>query len=718
LDEKENDGKSRSTNGFRARTGSCARFEIRADFGAISFRAGWRQSKKQPSEPVGLSVYGGWMAKASRGLFAAQKLRKRRKEFRWAYAPYKRRMLGLDYKSDPLQGAPQGKAIVLEKVGVECRQPNSAVRKCVAPGTNVLLADGNSSPIEKLEQRWRISEIATFDPQTRAVEGSPIVDFFSLTQSEARQIGALEVVTEETGRRIVCSADHPFYTSNGIVDARRLELGDKVIVMPVPGVEKQPSRERVLNDEDVLKNIPPSSRSNRIISELYSKSLLPLAYDNGKIAQLARIVGHVFGDGTLSYSKSGNGWTGKFVASGNPEELETLGADLSSLGFHSSPVYEGESTSIINLHSGTQQVISGHYHILASTSIVLFTLLKSLGAPVGRKSDLTYIVPQWIMKAPLWVKREFLASFFGSELEKPRARGRNGTTFQSPSFTICKSEDNIESGKRLINTIRSLLKEFGVESSEASMKPSVIRRNNVKSFRLTTYVDSGFENLLSLFGKIGYRYQKTRETFSRYAYEYLLMRKRRIERAKEAYSRTLELRAKGLTIKQVSERLRDEGYDFGRGVVNSWASVGVKRTERLGSTARIGPPFAEFVRQQSDLNDGLVWETIAEVKRSNENRLLDLTTASNNHNFFANGFLTSNCVRAQIIKNGKTVTAFLPGDGALNFIDEHDEVEIEGIGGAEGKAYGDLPGTRYRVFTVNGVSLDALLKGKKEKPRR
>src|SRR2546425_6531650 len=99
--------------------------------GGFLFPIGWRQSKKQPSEPVGLPAHGGCMAKASRGLFAAQKLRKRRKEFRWAYAPYKRRMLGLDYKSDPLQGAPQGKAIVLEKVGVECRQPNSAVRKCV-----------------------------------------------------------------------------------------------------------------------------------------------------------------------------------------------------------------------------------------------------------------------------------------------------------------------------------------------------------------------------------------------------------------------------------------------------------------------------------------------------------------------------------------------------------------------------------------------------------
>ena len=32
------------------------------------------------------------------------------------------------------------------------------------------------------------------------------------------------------------------------------------------------------------------------------------------------------------------------------------------------------------------------------------------------------------------------------------------------------------------------------------------------------------------------------------------------------------------------------------------------------------------------------------------------------------------CVRVQLIKNGKSVTAFLPRDGAMNFIDEHDEV--------------------------------------------
>lgn len=76
------------------------------------------------------------------------------------------------------------------------------------------------------------------------------------------------------------------------------------------------------------------------------------------------------------------------------------------------------------------------------------------------------------------------------------------------------------------------------------------------------------------------------------------------------------------------------------------------------------------------------------------------------------------CVRVQLIKNGKIVTAFCPGDGALNFIDEHDEVLIAGIGGSRGRSMGDLPGVRYKVIAVNGVSLEALLKGKKQKPVR
>ena len=76
------------------------------------------------------------------------------------------------------------------------------------------------------------------------------------------------------------------------------------------------------------------------------------------------------------------------------------------------------------------------------------------------------------------------------------------------------------------------------------------------------------------------------------------------------------------------------------------------------------------------------------------------------------------CVRTQLIKNGRTITAFLPGDGALNVVDEHDEVLVEGIGGSRGGAMGDIPGVRWKVVTINGVSLKQLVLGKKEKPMR
>ena len=72
--------------------------------------------------------------------------------------------------------------------------------------------------------------------------------------------------------------------------------------------------------------------------------------------------------------------------------------------------------------------------------------------------------------------------------------------------------------------------------------------------------------------------------------------------------------------------------------------------------------------------------------------------------------------RVQMIKNGKKVTAFVPRDGCLNYVDENDEVLISGFG-RSGHAVGDIPGVRFKVAKVAGVSLLALYKEKKEKPR-
>ena len=58
-----------------------------------------------------------------------------RKKFRWKERKFKQRQdkrkAGGVLKHDPLMGSTQAKGIVIEKVGIEAKQPNSGIRKAV-----------------------------------------------------------------------------------------------------------------------------------------------------------------------------------------------------------------------------------------------------------------------------------------------------------------------------------------------------------------------------------------------------------------------------------------------------------------------------------------------------------------------------------------------------------------------------------------------------------
>lgn len=65
------------------------------------------------------------------GEFAARKLIKNRQRARWKKESYRNRTLQLRKKTDPLEGAPAARGIVLEKRVVEQKQPHSGLIKCV-----------------------------------------------------------------------------------------------------------------------------------------------------------------------------------------------------------------------------------------------------------------------------------------------------------------------------------------------------------------------------------------------------------------------------------------------------------------------------------------------------------------------------------------------------------------------------------------------------------
>ncbi len=76
------------------------------------------------------------------------------------------------------------------------------------------------------------------------------------------------------------------------------------------------------------------------------------------------------------------------------------------------------------------------------------------------------------------------------------------------------------------------------------------------------------------------------------------------------------------------------------------------------------------------------------------------------------------CVRVRLTKNGKQIGAFVPHDGGLLYIEEHDEVIVCSIGGAQKGAKGDIPGVKWQVTHVNGADIRMLVEGRKQKPQR
>merc|ERR1711934_545828 len=66
-----------------------------------------------------------------RGINAGRKLNKHRKAQKHADKLYRKGILGTLLKANPFGGSSHASGIVLEKIGLEAKQPNSAIRKCV-----------------------------------------------------------------------------------------------------------------------------------------------------------------------------------------------------------------------------------------------------------------------------------------------------------------------------------------------------------------------------------------------------------------------------------------------------------------------------------------------------------------------------------------------------------------------------------------------------------
>ncbi len=652
------------------------------------------------------------MGKKSRGLGAGKKLRKRREKFRWNNKNFVKRALNLKEKVDPLKGACQAKGIVIEKYQKEAKQPNSAMRKCVTPDT-VILLDDFSITISDYPNLLDKS-VLSVNWNNKNIESTNVIRYMKFNSSFQRD-KVYKIKTKDTGRVIKATSDHPVYTNKGLFEVYKLNVGDKLAVYPYESIKYEEPREFILVNMNKIEEVAPlNTKLIKIKNELELRGLLPLTSRNKDLPRLIRLIGHLFGDGGIYLDRAENSLRYKIVFSGRKNELSEIRKDLEKLGFNISDIIESKSESIVESDKGFHR-IKGTSYQLRITNKSLALLFISLGVPVGDKALSDYTIPKWIYELPDWMKKEFLRGFFGSELSKPRMSKKiNNTTVGMPLFAISKLKsiriDNF------LGSFSKLLSYFDLKITNVLPCGKCYRKDGNITTKYVISLSSDYNSIKILYGNIGFAYSKERDIFARYIYQYTLYKENVIKKRIEALEKIKILVLNGHSIAHAVDEISLDGLT--RESASYWLRNNIHK-EKIKVPNNYVLPFEKWLKVcTKNLKNGFLWEEIEFIEEVVENDVRDITTASENHNFLANGFLVSNCVKVQLTKSGKQVGAFVPGYNAIRFIDEHDEVIIESIGGARGKSMGDIAGTRWKVIKINDQSLNALVRGRIEKGRR
>ncbi|MBI5061489.1 MAG: hypothetical protein HZB67_04205 [Candidatus Aenigmarchaeota archaeon] len=512
---------------------------------------------------------------------------------------------------------------------------------CIGGNAKILLNEC-SLPIESLENNWKKHEVLTYDEKKKEIVTSGIKDFIKI------ELETYKVRTKETGREIIVSKEHPFFTPNGMIALSNLKSGNTVAINPVEPLQYEYKKEKIIIDKnqvfEIIEKYVPTSYKKKIMKELEERKLLPLKTNDNNTLILARIIAFLFGDGNVRYTRKRDVGIEFY---GSVHDLKQIRNDLKDIGFKSFLYKKKGSHSTIRDYFGREKIIESKNHqtVLICYSKSLWVLLVSLGVPIGNKVINNFEIPRWVKESMLY-KREFLASLFGCEMDMPRLDKRkyNRKSFNTPRFSMNKIENNLGSMILFMNDIRKILSEFEIKTLKTRVIPCTTRKDGHKSVKVILDFNNSFENLINLYSRINFRYCKDKESLSKHVLYYLSMKKNAVDLRRNLFKKALELKNSGLKLSEIHRKLDNKAVDK----KDLWLWIHNKISPENIKVQNKFPDFDEWLENSAKgLSDGLLWETIELIEKNGYETVYDITVPKN-HNFFANGFLVSNSGREDI----------------------------------------------------------------------
>ena len=608
---------------------------------------------------------------------------------------------------------------------------------CLSGNSFILNELGYNLPIEEYEKIWKNENINCIDFKRKLPEVTKISHFL-----KRKPGGKVYKLTTKTGRSIIATEDHPFYSNGGMRPLGSLSKGESVAIYPFEGVPYETPGEKVIIAEDDIKNLLLSlgkdSRGNgleQIIIHFKKRNLLPLRYDSPQLPHILKVMGYIFGDGSIHFTnKRGKGITWFY---GRPEDLKDIRQDILKIGYNPSKIYSRNRNHKIKTHYSEYEFnrTESSFKVCSSS---FAALLVALGTPFGNKTAQDYRLPPWIFNMPLWQKRLFLAAFFGAEMSTPKTMVNLNYNFYCPTISMNKKEKFVESGELFLRDISQLLKEFNVSTQKISKRIEVINKDNEVSSRLRLILSGLPEDMVNLYTKVGFEYNRHKKFLANIAIQYLKLKQIIIEEKERVVVAAAQLRkGTGWSASEIYKKCTSS-------LVNLRFIERSVYDERITSP-RMGPRDPDFIQFSKEATDGLensgmVWDAIVSKEEiAFDEYVYDFTVEYSGHNFIANNFVVSNCgvrlLRSELLldevkpKLEKLVNALFSdipcgvgssGDIKVSYKEEK-EIFIKGAGWAVKKGYGvkeDLECTEDNGV-INGadpqdVSDRACERGKKQ----
>jgi peptide subunit release factor 1 (eRF1)/intein/homing endonuclease len=511
--------------------------------------------------------------------------------------------------------------------------------RCVSPDSKILLTNGMHKTIGELKLSWRNEAVRSSQDNGRKVGEAGVRDYLETFAGDRR----VYRLTSESGRALIATEDHPFFTPTGWKNLAAIKPGDLVCVYPCDDMDSSNpnfsdgchDKDRILIDEQSIRRLPfPPANIELTIRRLKHRGLLPLTRSNPKLPLIARVMGHIFGDGSFTHNiETRNGKPYSHftfdICVGDKDSEEAVRADLISLGSKVAKAFP--TTRILNVEGRSYTTKTIH---IKFRDTAFFAMLRALGAPIGSKVKNGTKIPKWLFEAPALVQREFLAGYMGGDGEAPRMTRSN--PISAIRITFHRAESLRDQAFRFAQDISTLWSNFGVKINAITSQPGYVKKDGTKTLEFELRFALTEENVLRICHAVGYRYSERKASASSLVGEYLRVKSFLRAEAQTKMLTARQMRYNGSTVLEMASSL-----DIPETKAKSWTSGGVVKP--LVSSTMI-PEFSEWLSVSRVHSDQLLlWENVVSIEPVELQDVRDLTLDSEDHSFFANGFLVHNC---------------------------------------------------------------------------